>query len=175
MERFFKNWNKIEKNIFGFLVFFAVVIAFYGVVMRYFFKSAPDWTDEMVIYSIIWAVFLSASTLAEEKGHVAATLLIERFPLQVRRYLAIFNSLLALTFCLIVAIYGYKIVSVAYLRDERSLTILRFPLWIPYLSVAVGCSLIVIRYIKRVLLLIYRFEVAQILETHEMSREEKKS
>lgn len=174
MDQFIKNWNKIEKIIFGSLAFLAVVIAFYGVIMRYLFKSAPDWTDEMVVYAIIWAVFLSASTLAEERGHVAATLLIERFPINIRRYLAILNSFLALGFCLLVAIYGYKIVSAAYLRDERSLTILRFPLWIPYLSVAVGCSLIAIRYLRRIFLLICQFEVAQILETHELSRAEKR-
>ncbi|MGB9699345.1 MAG: TRAP transporter small permease [Thermodesulfobacteriota bacterium] len=173
MEKIYRRWNEIEKIIFGLLAFLAVVIAFYGVIMRYIFKTAPDWSDEMVVYAIIWAVFLSASTLAEEKGHVAATLLVERFSLSVRRYLAIFNSFLALGFCLLVANYGYRIVSTAYLRDERSLTILRFPLWIPYLAVAMGCTLIAIRYIKRIYLLIFRFELAQILETHELSREEK--
>lgn len=173
MQKFFSQWNKIEKFIFGLLAFSAVVIAFYGVIMRYLFKTAPDWTDEIIVYSIIWAVFLSASTLAEEKGHVAATLLVERFPLDVRRYLAVFNSFLALGFCLFVAMYGYRIVSAAYLRDERSLTILRFPLWIPYLSVAFGCTLVGLRYIKRIYLLIFRFDLSLILETHEMSREEK--
>jgi len=174
VHKLWEKWNTAEKFIFGLLAFWAVVIAFYGVIMRYLFKSAPDWTDEMVVYAIIWAVFLSASTLAEEKSHVAATLLVERFPMKVRRYLAILNSFLALGFCLLVAIYGFRIVSAAYLRDERSLTILRFPLWIPYLSVATGCTLIVIRYLKRVYRLIFHFTPQLILETHEMSREDKR-
>lgn len=173
MGKVYRKWNEIEKFIFGLLAFLAVVIAFYGVIMRYIFKTAPDWSDEMVVYAIIWAVFLSASTLAEEKGHVAATLLVERFSLNVRRYLAVFNSFMALGFCFLVAIYGYRIVSAAYLRDERSLTILRFPLWIPYLAVALGCTLVAMRYIRRIYFLIFRFDLSQILETHEMSREEK--
>ena len=47
---------------------------------------------------IIWAVFITASILAEEKGHVAATLIVERFSMKTRRYLAVFNGVVALGF-----------------------------------------------------------------------------
>jgi C4-dicarboxylate transporter DctQ subunit len=169
------GWNLVEKTLIGLLAFVGVASAFYGVIMRYAFKAAPDWMEEIVIYMIVWSVFLVASTLAEEKGHVAATLLVERFPLKIRHILAVFNGFMALGFCVIISWYGFQIVSDAYIYDERSLTGLRFPLWIAYLSVAAGCTLIGLRYIIRIYRLLFQFEKSEILETHEMSREERPS
>jgi C4-dicarboxylate transporter DctQ subunit len=168
-------WNWVEKFLVGLLALVATASAFYGVIMRYVFEAAPDWMEEIVIYMMIWAVFLMASTLAEEKGHVAATLIVERFSLRARRILAVFNATLALGFCLLISWYGFGIVYQAYIFDERSLTGLRFPLWVCYLSVAAGCTLVSIRYLLRVYRLLFRFDEAEIMETHEMSREERPS
>jgi len=165
-------WNRIETILVGVLAGAAVAIAFYGVIMRYIFRAPPHWTEEICIYLIIWAVFLVASTLAEEKGHVAATLLLERFPLKVRRILNVLNGILALGFCWIVGWYGFLIVLKAFGSDHRSPTALRFPLWIAYLSVAAGCTLVGMRYGMRIYRLLFKFQVSEIMETHEMSREE---
>ncbi len=168
-----RRWTKVEKFIVGVLAVSATFIAFYGVITRYIFRRPPDWAEEVCIYLIIWAVFISASILAEERGHVGATLIIERFNLKTRRVLEIFNGLLALVFCVAVAILGYKIVSAAYLNDERSLTALRFPVWIPYLSIAAGCTLVALRYVVRVYRLIFSFKASDIMATHELTREKK--
>ena len=173
MSKWERGWTRVEKFIVGVLTFSATLIAFYGVIARYLLRRPPDWAEEIVIYLIIWAVFITASILAEEKGHVAATLMVERFPLKARRYLAVFNGLVALGFCVAVSILGFKIVSAAYVNDERSLTALRFPVWIPYLSVAAGCTLVALRYAIRVYRLIFSFQSSEILETHELSRGEK--
>ncbi len=170
-----KGWTRVEKFIVGLLAFCATLIAFYGVLARYILRRPPDWAEEIVIYLIIWSVFISASILAEEKGHVAATLIVERFSIKSRRFLAIFNGLIALAFCICVSILGYKIVSAAYINDERSLTALRFPVWLPYLSVAAGCTLVALRYAIRVYRLVYSFHPSEILETHELSRGQEKS
>src|SRR5512134_2225283 len=95
MKNWEKGWIKAEKFIVGLLAFSATLLAFYGVITRYVFKRPPDWAEEICIYMIIWAVFITASTLAAEKGHVAATLIVERFSLKTRRYLAVFNGIVA--------------------------------------------------------------------------------
>ncbi len=166
-----KNWTRVEKFIVGLLAFSATAIAFYGVIARYILHNPPDWAEEICIYLIIWAVFISASILAEEKGHVAATLVVEKFSMKTRRYLAVFNGIVALAFCVAVAILAFKIVGAAYINDERSVSALRFPVWIPYLSVAVGCTLVGLRYVIRVYRLIFSFTPREIMETHELSRD----
>jgi C4-dicarboxylate transporter DctQ subunit len=175
MSKWERGWTKVEKFIVGVLTFSATAIAFYGVIARYILRRPPDWAEEIVIYLIIWAVFITASILAEEKGHVAATLIVERFSMKTRRYLAVFNGLVALGFCVAVSILGFKIVSAAYVNDERSLTALRFPVWIPYLSVAAGCTLVALRYAIRVYRLVFSFQPSEIMETHELSRSQDSS
>ena len=170
MSKWERGWTRVEKFIVGVLALSATLIAFYGVITRYLFRRPPDWAEEISIYMIIWAVFITASILAEEKGHVAATLIVERFSMKTRRYLAVFNGLVAFGFCVAVSILGFKIVSAAYLNDERSITALRFPVWIPYLSVATGCTLVALRYVLRVFRLVFSFQPSEILETHELSR-----
>ena len=172
MSRLVGRWNQVEKFVVGLLGLAAVASAFYGVIMRYIFQSSPDWMEEIVIYMLIWSVFLIASTLVEEKGHVAATLLVERFSLKARRILAVGNGILALGFCMVISWYGTQMVLHTYMVDERSVTALRFPLWIPHLSVVVGCTLVGIRYGIRLYRLLFHFQAAEIVESHEMSREE---
>ncbi len=171
MNKWESGWTRVEKFIVGLLAFSATMVAFYGVITRYLLRRPPDWAEEIVTYLIIWAVFITASILAQEKGHVAATLIVERFSIKTRRYLAVFNGVVALAFCVAVSILGMKIVSAAYINDDRSLTALRFPVWIAYLSVSTGCLLVAVRYVVAVYRLIYSFTPSEILETHEMSRE----
>jgi len=166
-----ERWNRVEIFLFGFLNLTALASAFYGVIMRYVFRAPPYWTEEVCLYMIIWAVFLSASTLTEERGHVGATLLVEHFPMQVRRIVAVLNGIVCLGFCGIICWYGFQIVWQTYACAQKSSTALRFPLWIACLSVAVGCLLVGIRYIMRIYRLLFRFQTSEILESHEMSRE----
>ncbi|MDI6753908.1 MAG: TRAP transporter small permease [Thermodesulfobacteriota bacterium] len=175
MNKILQVWNWIEKFIVGLLAFLATTLAFYGVIARYILRKPLEWGEEVAIYMIIWAVFIIASTLAAERGHVAASLIVERFSFKTRRTLAILNGLLALGFCVLVGIFAYRIVILIYLIDERSLTSLRFPLWIPYLSVAAGCTLISLRYGIRIYRLLFQFDPEQILEIHEISRERPRS
>jgi len=169
--KFVVRWNQAEGFLFGLLNITALIVAFYGVIMRYVFRAPPYWTEEVCLYMIIWAVFLSASTLAEEKGHVGATLLVERFPMRIRRIVAVFNGVVCLGFCTIICWYGFQIVWQTYACAQKSSTALRFPLWIASLSVAAGCFLVGIRYILRIYRLLFRFQPSEILESHEMSRE----
>ena len=67
MKNWEKGWTRVEKFIVGVLAFSATMIAFYGVITRYILKRPPDWAEEIVTYLIIWAVFITASTLAAER------------------------------------------------------------------------------------------------------------
>jgi TRAP-type C4-dicarboxylate transport system permease small subunit len=168
-----QQWNRLETFLFGLLVLGALGCAVYGIIMRYFFQSPPPWNEEVSQYFVIWAVFLAASTLAEERGHVGATLIVEHLPTRMRRGAAVFNATAALVFCGIISWYAFQIVWHTYLTDERSPTDLRFPLWIAYLSVAAGCFLVGVRSVMRIYRLLFHFTVSDILEHHEMSREKR--
>lgn len=149
-KKFIELWDTVELNLTGILSLFALCAAFYQVITRYFLNWAPEWAEESVLYLIIWAVFIIGSKLVREDHHVGADFLIQKLPFRIKRKVAIITSILALLFCLIVVFYGVQIVSMALQSDERSPTRMRFPMWIAYLSVPVGCFLMAISYTYRI-------------------------
>jgi len=170
MEKILNAWNRAEKFFVGALTFFACIFTFYGVITRYGFSFSPEWIEETVMYMIIWAVFIVASTLVEERGHVGATFIVEMLPPKARRVMEIFTGFLALIFCVLVCYWGFQIVHLAYVTDERSLTSMRYALWGTYLAVPAGGVLLILRYVRRLYRLIFRFDLSDLRETHEMSR-----
>jgi C4-dicarboxylate transporter DctQ subunit len=175
MDKIVKKWNQIEIFLVGVLTLTALACVVYAAFGRYVLRAPSDWPEEIIVYMIIGAVFIAASSLVDRNGHVAATLVVERFPMKVRRALAVFNAGLALGFCGIVLWYGVQIVMLNYNANQLSNTSLRFPLWIPYLSVPLGCFLMSMRYLIRLWRLLFRFQISDIMEHHEMSREEARS
>lgn len=172
MDQFLKKWNQVELYLVGFLTLAALACVVYATFGRYVMRSPADWPEEIIVYMIIGAVFIAASSLVDKNGHVAATLVVELFPMKVRRALAVLNSVLNLGFCVIVFWYGMQIVMLNYNANQLSNTSLRFPLWIPFLAVPAGCFLMSVRYLIRLWRLLFRFQVEDIMEHHEMSREE---
>jgi len=171
LKKILSGWDLTEKYLAGILGLFSVFAAFYQAFMRYVFSLSPEWTEETVVYVVIWAVFIVASTLTKERGHVGATFFVEKFSTPVRRWIEVVNSLLSMAFCFLICWWGYRIVHVAFITDERSLTALRYPMWIWYLAVPVGTTLIFLRHLIMLYRLIWRFEDRSILQdTHETSR-----
>ncbi|MFC1814451.1 TRAP transporter small permease [Thermodesulfobacteriota bacterium] len=158
LSRVLNLWDKLELYLTGALASIATAVAFYQVVMRYIFNKAPGWAEEAVVYLIIWAVFIISSKLARDNEHVGADFFIHKTPYRFQRVVGIINCLLAFSFCGLVIWYGFIIVAATLALDERSTGILRFPMWIAYLAVPVGSCLILLSYVRRLYLLIFRFD-----------------
>src|SRR5512137_3141970 len=77
--RIMNRWDGIEKWIAGGLVMLALCLSFYSVVARYIFHWSLDWSDEISVYAVIWAVFFGISALIKVDEHVRVDLLIARF------------------------------------------------------------------------------------------------
>ena len=148
----------------GILVGIATAFAFYQVIMRYVFNNAPEWAEESVLYLIIWAVFIISSKLVRDEEHVGADFLVRRMSHKAQRVIEIINCLMALSFCLLVIWYGFKIVAATFGIDERSTTRLRFPMWIAYLAIPSGSCLILLSYLRRLYLLVFQFSSKTILQ-----------
>jgi C4-dicarboxylate transporter DctQ subunit len=167
---FLNGWNKTEKYIVGLLGLITIFLAFINTILRYVFNYSPEWMEEIIVYLIIWAAFFITGLLVEERRHVGATFFVELLPPKAHRVVEIITSSLALIFCIIVLFYGYQIVHITYTTDARSLTGMRYPLWIFYLALPVGLTLMTARFIRRIYRLIFRFDLSELRDSHEMSR-----
>ena len=170
MGKFVQRWSWTERSFAGLLGLITTLFAFTNTVLRYVFSYSPEWMEEIVVYLIIWSAFVIASTLVEERRHVGATFLVDLLPPGMHRVVEVATSLLALSFCILVLLLGYKIVYISYLTDERSMSGVRFPLWIFNLALPVGLTLITARYGWRIYRLLFRFSPSLLKESDESGR-----
>lgn len=147
LTRFQDCWRHIERTIIGLLVVLAIGIFLYGSLARSFAPAfAVDWTEEVTIYLIIWATLLSGGTLAADRDHVSAQIVVHLLSERARRNLRIGVDMLTLAFCGLVLWLGVQGVKFAHMLDERSASTLQAPqAWVLYLALPVGMLLIVIR------------------------------
>ena len=104
-----------EKASFVFLL--AVALTFYEVVLRYFFNAPTTWVHEVSIFLTAAAFIIGGSYTLQRRDHIRISLVFDAAPPQVRYWLTIVNSIIALYFLLALG-YG------AALQAEKSLKVM---------------------------------------------------
>src|SRR6478672_7380814 len=61
----------------------AAFVLTYSVIVRYFLKISTDWQDEMSVFLIIGAVFMSSAAVQAFRGHVAIEAIVGLMPPRV--------------------------------------------------------------------------------------------
>ena len=108
MKKFVDTLQKIQIAIGGLflLVFLSVVV--YQIVCRYL-GIAAMWTEDVTMYSFIWAVFMGAGAMVHSDAHFAFTSVLDSIQsARKKAVLRIFIKLVVLTFCVLMVFYGYK-------------------------------------------------------------------
>ena len=107
MKKAIDAMQKIQIAIGGlFLVVFLSVVV-YQIVCRYLGVAAM-WTEDVTMYSFIWAVFMGAGAMVHSDAHFAFTSVLDSIKSEKKKaMLKIFIKLVVLTFCVLMVIYGY--------------------------------------------------------------------
>jgi C4-dicarboxylate transporter, DctQ subunit len=152
-------WDRVERWAIGLIGAAALLICLWQIVGRYISNDlALVWGEELSIYMIVWAAFLTASALIRDDGHVRADLILRMLRPQHQRWLEVVNCSLALVFCSGLTWYGWLVTEDAWLLGERSNTVLSFPMWLYYACVPVGAALMVMRYVIRLWRYLFAFD-----------------
>ncbi|HEY0423162.1 MAG TPA: TRAP transporter small permease [Rhodopila sp.] len=146
-----KAWDRAERTLVGVLGLAALAFALWQVASRYFFpRESISYAEEVIVYLMIWAIMIVSSQLVRTDSHVRPDLVLHVVPVGVARWMEVFNCFAAMAFCGALIWYGWQIVEIAWLIDERSASDLRFPMWIYYSALPVGGLLMLIRYAIRI-------------------------
>ena len=107
MKKAIDAMQKIQIAIGGlFLVVFLSVVV-YQIVCRYLGVAAM-WTEDVTMYSFIWAVFMGAGAMVHSDAHFAFTSVLDSIKSEKKKaMLRIFIKLVVLAFCVLMVIYGY--------------------------------------------------------------------
>jgi TRAP-type C4-dicarboxylate transport system permease small subunit len=143
--------SRVAGVVGALLIGLAVLVICDMVIERYIFNLTTIWQIDVVTYSIVGATFISSPYVLMTRGHVNVDILPLHLGSAARYWLALFVSLLALAFCIVMFVlctaYWYE----AYSELWRSQTVWRARLWIPYLSMPIGLGLLILQYVTDVI------------------------
>ena len=120
----------------------AACVLTYGVVTRYFLHFSTDWQDEMSVFLIVGAVFMSAAAIQAQRGHIGIEAIVGLLPKRVNHVRILLVDVASLAFCGYFAWKSFTLLHEALVDDYHSSSTWAPPLWIPYSLMTVGMTLL---------------------------------
>ena len=122
----------------------------YSVVVRYFLKYSTDWQDEMSVFLIVGAVFMSAAAIQAQRGHIGIEAIVGLLPKRVNHIRILLVDLASLAFCSYFAWKSITLLHEAIVDDYHSSSTWAPPLWIPYSLMTAGMVLLSVQLLLQV-------------------------
>jgi TRAP-type C4-dicarboxylate transport system permease small subunit len=144
----------IAKVLMVSILFFFLGVLMINVVTRYGFGYSISWNEELTSLAIIWMVFLGGGIISRGNQHLSIEALAERLPVKAQWVL---NILIAvLTIAVSVILCKLSMNQVALLHQYGQVTAAaKLPIYIAYLVLPIGFTLIILGYLEYLLKLIY--------------------
>jgi TRAP-type C4-dicarboxylate transport system permease small subunit len=133
------------------MILLSALIVCQMVFARYVLGQSSYWQTEFVTYLLIGATFLGSPYVLLTRGHVNVELVPSFLNDDNRIVLATVANAVAFAFCAVVAWTGFDLWREAWAGNWLSETIWGPPLWIPYLALPVGMSLLCLQYAAQTL------------------------
>jgi TRAP-type C4-dicarboxylate transport system permease small subunit len=128
----------------------ASVVLTYSVASRYFLHLSTDWQDELSVFLIVGAVFMSSAAIQERRGHVAIEAITGLLPASVNHVRQIVVDGASLAFCGYFAWKSWLLFAEAWTENYHSESTWGPPLWIPYLLMTVGVTLLSLQLLMQI-------------------------
>lgn len=124
----------------------ATVIAVLAVVLRYVFGTFLFWSEEAIIYLIIYSTFLGAVITLRHNEHVRVDLLIVVLK-RGKRAVAVLGAALTVVYLLTVGFYAWLLLFEPF-SSSTSTPALKLPLWVVEAAIPVGFTLMLLRALE---------------------------
>ena len=118
---------------------------------RHFWDLPSDWQDELAIFLLIGATFLSAAWTQGRRGHVAIEALSAILPPRVDRVRRVLVDIFGCVFCGFFAWKAVELTLEAWSEGQTSSSSWAPPLWIPYSAMAAGMALLTLQLLLQVM------------------------
>src|SRR5215468_2551503 len=122
----------------------------YSVVVRYFLKYSTDWQDEMSVFLVLGAVFMSAAAIQAQRHHVGIEVIDSLLPKSVNQTRVLLIDIASLAFCAYFAWKSYALLREAIEDNYHSSSTWGPPLWIPYSLMTAGMVLLSVQLLLQV-------------------------
>jgi len=151
--------NKGAKYFVFCLMIFLVVIVFTEVIARYLFNTSLRYTEEIVIYSMVWLGLIGAGIAVKENTLISISSLLQSFSPKIAKFIKIIGNLMIiiLLFWIVKSGINYTLRNINQLSPTMQISMMY-----PYLSIPVGCSILMLHYIDSVFMILFKKEKLQL-------------
>lgn len=139
MDQLVRNFYKLLMGLSGISMVAAFLIVILGVISREVPFITVAGLDAYAGYAVAAALFLALPATLVHGDHIRVTLVLNRLPAKARGFFEVGSLVVATALALFVAWYACRAVWISHLTHDVSPAADASPLWIPQLSMAVGC------------------------------------
>jgi TRAP-type C4-dicarboxylate transport system permease small subunit len=150
VERILDRINQLIVIVSSIALVAAACVLTYSVASRYFLHFSTDWQDELSVFFIVGAVFMSAAAIQARRGHVAIEAIVGLLPPRVNAVRQWLVDVASLVFCSYFAWKSWTLLDEAWIENYHSGSTWGPPLWIPYSLMAVGMTLLGLQLLLQV-------------------------
>jgi TRAP-type C4-dicarboxylate transport system permease small subunit len=122
----------------------------YSVVLRYFSPEPTDWQDEFSVFMLVGVAFGASAWVQSQRGHIGIEALKAILPPHIDRWRQALVDLLSAVFCAFFAWKSWTLFHEAWVDGYTSATAWAPPLWIPYVVMSLGMSLLTLQIFVQV-------------------------
>ena len=139
-----KLLDSIMEKVCAFLMILMCLSSFAQVANRFIFHRSFIWTDEIVLFSMVWVTFFGSALAVSRNTHTRIDFFVSLSSPKVRAYLLAFSDLLCAVFCVALAYISLPVY-------QKNLKIyssgLHLPNAISYFAIIAGCIIMVAYFI----------------------------
>ena len=146
MKTVFEVYNRFERFFVGLVMLLLVVLGFLQVIFRFVLQIPVAWTEELMMFSMVWVAYLGASVAVNERKHIMISMFVDMLPAGLRMAVTLLSQLTWLACSGFMIYLGYH-VTMNYVRRGAVTLGGQFPWWAASIIVPVSMLLVSIRVI----------------------------
>lgn len=147
MTRFNRVLTTVENVLAAGTLALAVLIAFAAIALRALTGTFLFWSEEAIIYLVIYSTFLGAVITLREQEHVNVDIIAVFLGRRGKQGMAVLASLVTIAYLGVVGVFAWLLVFEPFSFSTVT-PALKLPLWVVELAVPIGFTLMFLRAIE---------------------------
>ena len=139
----------------------AAAVLTYSVVTRYFLKTSTDWQDEVAVFLLVGATFMTTAHVQSLRGHVGIEAFANLLPPMVNRARLFLVDIISALFCCFFSWKSWALFHEAWSEGQTTSSSFAPPLWIPYSLMALGMSILTLQLLLQTVVRVTGGEVSK--------------
>jgi TRAP-type C4-dicarboxylate transport system permease small subunit len=144
---FIEGLSYVTGFLGGVAILAAALIVTEGVVLRKVFRASTIWQIELSVFLLMYACFVGSALGQKNEAHLNVDLAIHNLPPGAKHVLLFAATVLSCLVCGVLMVYSWPMWWEAWIAHEHSESLWGPPLWIPYLFLPLGMTLLFLQHL----------------------------